>query len=72
MNFKRPYTAIIRKSKLEYVGICLELNISARGKDLLEVETNLKNAITDYLEYVKETRLKSEPIPNVNLSPSFS
>jgi len=28
---KRTYTAIVRKSKLEYVAICLELNISARG-----------------------------------------
>ncbi len=25
------YTAIVRKSKLEYVAVCLELNVSARG-----------------------------------------
>jgi len=26
---EQKYTAIIRKSKLEYVAICLELNVSA-------------------------------------------
>ncbi len=30
----KRYTAIIRKSKLEYIAICLELNLSARGEDL--------------------------------------
>lgn len=47
------YTAIVRKSKLEYVAICLELNISARGEDLVSVEINLKNAIESYLEDIK-------------------
>gem|GEM_PF-4160988 len=32
------YTAIIRKSQLEYVAVCLELNVSARGEDLPDVE----------------------------------
>ena len=36
MNQK--YTAIIRKSKLEYVAVCLELNLSARGETLADVE----------------------------------
>ncbi len=46
----QKYTAIIRKSKLEYVAICLELNVSARGDDLVDVEKNLKAAIELYLE----------------------
>ena len=46
----QKYTAIIRKSKLEYVAICLELNVSARGDDLADVEKNLKVAIELYLE----------------------
>lgn len=46
----QKYTAIIRKSKLEYVAICLELNVSARGDDLADVEKNLKAAIELYLE----------------------
>jgi hypothetical protein len=37
----RKYTAIVRKSKLEYVAVCLELNVSARGVDLADVEKNL-------------------------------
>ena len=40
MTTKKPYTVIIRRSKLEYVGLCLELNVSARGADLPEVEVN--------------------------------
>jgi len=51
---EQKYTAIIRKSKLEYVAICLELNVSARGDDLADVEKNLKKAIELYLEDLKE------------------
>jgi predicted RNase H-like HicB family nuclease len=50
----KKYIAIIRKSKHEYVAICLELNVSARGDDLADVEKNLKGAIELYLEDVKE------------------
>jgi len=51
---EQKYTAIIRKSKLEYVAICLEINVSARGDDLADVEKNLKSAIELYLEDLKE------------------
>jgi len=51
---EKKYTAIIRKSKLEYVAICLELNVCARGDDLANVEKNLKAAIELYLGDVKE------------------
>lgn len=51
---EKKYTAIIRKSKLEYVAICLELNVSARGDGLADVEKNLKTAIEIYLEDTKE------------------
>ena len=51
---ERKYTAIVRKSKLEYVAICLELNVSARGEDLADVEKNLRKAIELYLSDVKE------------------
>ncbi len=46
---EKKYTAIVRKSKLEYVAICLELNVSARGEDLASVERNLRDAIVLYL-----------------------
>jgi predicted RNase H-like HicB family nuclease len=45
---------LIRKSKLEYVAICLEVNVSARGEDLADVEKNLKAAIELYLDDIKE------------------
>jgi len=50
---EKKYTAIVRKSKLEYVAICLEINVSARGEDLAAVEKNLRNAIEMYLEDIK-------------------
>jgi len=50
----RKYTVIIRKSKLEYVAICLELNLSARGEDLADVEKNIRTAIELYQEDIKE------------------
>jgi len=60
---EQKYTAIIRKSKLEYVAICLELNVSARGDDLAEVEKNLKSAIELYLEDLRQyPQTTSSPI----------
>lgn len=50
---EKKYTAIIRKSKIEYVAVCLELNLSARGEDLAEVEKNLRKAIELYQEDIK-------------------
>ena len=50
----KKYTVIIRKSKLEYVAICLELNVSARGEDLADVEKNMRKAIELYLRDIKE------------------
>jgi predicted RNase H-like HicB family nuclease len=51
---EKKYTAIVRKSKLEYVAICLELNVSARGDNLADVEINLKTAIELYQIDIKE------------------
>ncbi len=54
MLAEKTYTVIIRKSKLEYVTLCLELNVSASGVDLADAEKNLKDAIEIYLEDIKE------------------
>ena len=51
---ERKYTAIVRKSKLEYVAVCMELNVTARGDDLAEVEKNLRTAIELYQEDIKK------------------
>jgi predicted RNase H-like HicB family nuclease len=51
---EKKYTAIVRKSRLEYVAVCLELNVSATGEDLAAVEKNLRDAIELYLEDVNE------------------
>ena len=50
----RKYTAIVSKSRLEYVAVCLELNVAARGVDLSDVEKNLRIAIELYLADTKE------------------
>lgn len=51
---EKKYTAIIHKSRLEYVAICLELNVSAHGEGLADVEKNLRAAIELYLADIKE------------------
>jgi len=51
----KKYTAIVRKSKLEYMAICMELNIAARGDDLANVEKNLRDAIEVYLKDVQNS-----------------
>ncbi|MFH0789569.1 MAG: hypothetical protein V2B13_18415 [Pseudomonadota bacterium] len=50
----RKFTAIVRKSKLEYVAVCLELNAAARGDNLADVERNLKETIELYLSDVQD------------------
>lgn len=51
---EKKYTAIVRKSRFEYVAVCLELNVTARGEDLADVEKNLRAAIELYLADIKE------------------
>jgi len=58
----KQYTALVRKSKLEYVAVCLELNVSARGEDLVSVEKNLRGAIESYIEDIKDN-------PETSVSP---
>jgi len=41
----KQYTAIVRKSRLAYVAVCLELNVAAQGTDLADVEKKLRDAI---------------------------
>jgi predicted RNase H-like HicB family nuclease len=60
----RKFTGIVRKSKLEYVAVCLELNLTARGDNLADVELNLKEAIELILADLKEhPDTVSGPIP---------
>jgi len=60
----KSYTAIIRQSRMEYVALCLELNVSARGDDIANVEKNLRAAIELYLEDIRnfpETKIQPTP-----------
>jgi predicted RNase H-like HicB family nuclease len=60
----RKFTAIVRKSRLEYVAVCLELNVAARGDNLADVETNLKEAIELYLLDIQDHQETIvEPMP---------
>jgi len=61
---RTKFTGIVRKSKLEYVAVCLELNVSARGDNLADVEQNLKKAIELYLSDLQEyPETVSGPMP---------
>jgi predicted RNase H-like HicB family nuclease len=51
---QNQYTVIVRKSRLEYIAVCLELNVTACGSDLADVEKNLEDALKVYLEDVRE------------------
>ena len=60
----KKFTGIVRRSKLEYVAVCLELNVSARGDTLADVEKNLKDAIESSLFDLKNhPETVTEPIP---------
>jgi predicted RNase H-like HicB family nuclease len=62
------YTVMVRKSKLEYVAVCLELNISARGEDLVSVEKNLRAAIELFLQDLNgHPETVVSPIPTEDL-----
>lgn len=61
---RTKFTGIVRKSKLEYVAVCLEINVSARGDNLADVEQNLKKAIELYLSDLQEyPETVSGPMP---------
>ncbi|MBM4047660.1 MAG: hypothetical protein FJ279_21350 [Planctomycetes bacterium] len=65
---RKSWTVVIRKSTAEYVAICLELNLAARGYDIPDVQKNLQNAISDYLEFVEdEPETQVQPIPTNEL-----
>jgi hypothetical protein len=66
---QKKYTAMLRKSKLEYVAVCLELNFSARGVELAAVEKNLASAIELYLQDIVENKLPGAIIsePKINI-----
>jgi predicted RNase H-like HicB family nuclease len=62
------YTVMVRKSKLEYVAVCLELNVSARGEDLVSVEKNLRSAIELLLQDLDDhPETVVSPIPTEDL-----
>ena len=64
----KTWTVVIRKGSTEYVGICLELNVAARGHDIPDLQKNLQNAISDYLDYLKHERgIQVRPIPTEDL-----
>ena len=55
------FTSIIRKGEKVYVGVCLEVNVAAQGKDIPDVERNLANAVHELLSYAEEADIEIEP-----------
>jgi predicted RNase H-like HicB family nuclease len=49
-----PYTAIIRWADIEYVAICLELNVSAGGKTIQDTLKSLQDAIDEYIACIRD------------------
>jgi predicted RNase H-like HicB family nuclease len=66
-NFLTGFTSVIRKSEKAYVGVCLEVNVAAQGKDIPDVERNLTNAVQELLSYAEETNMEIEPMSIADL-----
>ena len=66
---QKKYTAMVRKSKLEYVAVFLELNVLARGVELAAVEKNFASAIELYFQDIVENKLPGAIIsePKINI-----
>jgi len=66
---QKKYTAMLRTSKLEYMAVCFELNVSARGVELAAVEKNLVSAIKLYWQDIVENKLPDAIIsgPKINI-----
>jgi len=65
MGRKNTYTAVIKKSGKNYVALCLELNACSQGESIEEAKEMLKDAICEYLSYMKEKGIEKEikPVP---------
>lgn len=55
----KQYTTLIKKFKGHFVGLCLELNVSAQGASLLETRDELQKAIQEYLSFAKDTNIQT-------------
>jgi predicted RNase H-like HicB family nuclease len=67
----KTFTSVIRKSEKAYVGVCLEVNVAAQGKNIPDVERNLTNAVQELLSYAEETNIEIEPMSIADLIEFF-
>ncbi|HEY4612124.1 MAG TPA: type II toxin-antitoxin system HicB family antitoxin [Bacteroidota bacterium] len=54
MADRERFTAIVKKFGEHYVALCLELNVASQGESLQEAKTNLQDAMSEYLEFLRE------------------
>lgn len=52
----------IKKSDAGFVGICLELNLAAKGRTSSECKKNLSQLINDYIETIYELVQKGDHV----------
>lgn len=59
------YTVLFKKDGKFYVALCLELNVASQGETLAEAKQNIKEAIEEYLSYMRENNLLDgiQPVP---------
>jgi len=55
----KKYTIIIKKFKLDFIALCLELNVAAQGDSLINAREEIKNAIKEYLDFSKKEKIYS-------------
>ncbi|MGQ9627440.1 MAG: type II toxin-antitoxin system HicB family antitoxin [Anaerolineae bacterium] len=57
------YTVLFKKDGKFYVALCLELNVASQGETLAEAKQNIKEAINEYISYMRENDLLDEIQP---------
>jgi len=55
----KNYTILIKKFNGHFVALCLELNVSAQGENLIEVKNEMAKAIEEYTAFNRETNITS-------------
>ena len=62
------FTGILAKEGKQYVGLCLELDVSSFGETRTTAKTNLEEAVCLYLESAVESNLPFiRPVPKADI-----
>lgn len=67
MNYR--LTAILQREDNMYVALCPELDIASQGETIEEAKSNLKEALTLFLECASKSEIKYRLHDEIYISP---